>query len=40
VTTPDAAEAMFTALHADTARYPQAPMLWPLLISAWKRKQQ
>jgi len=38
LTTPDGARAMFAALDADAARFPDRPMLWPLLISAWKRK--
>jgi hypothetical protein len=39
VTTLEVAEAMFAALAKDAARCPEAPMLWPLLVSAWKRKQ-
>jgi hypothetical protein len=39
VTTQGAAEATFAALDADVERFPDRPMLWPLLVSAWKRKQ-
>ena len=39
VTTPDDAGAMFAALADDAERFGDRPMLWPLLVSAWKRKQ-
>ncbi len=34
---PDAA-AVLAALHDDAARYPDRPLLWPLMLAAWKRK--
>jgi trans-aconitate methyltransferase len=27
-------------LHGDATRFPDRPVLWPLLIGAWKRKEQ
>jgi 2-polyprenyl-3-methyl-5-hydroxy-6-metoxy-1,4-benzoquinol methylase len=40
VTTGDAAAATLAALDGDAASFPERPMLWPLLIGAWKRKEQ
>jgi len=38
VTTSHAATATLAALDRDAARFPDRPMLWPLMIGAWKRK--
>jgi SAM-dependent methyltransferase len=38
VTTPDDAAAMLAAIDRDATAFPDRPMLWPLLIGAWKRK--
>jgi trans-aconitate methyltransferase len=38
VTTEEAAAATLAAIDRDAAEYPDRPMLWPLMISAWKRK--
>lgn len=40
VTTEDRANAVLASIDRDAARYPNRPMLWPLLIGAWKRKEQ
>jgi len=40
ITTEDAAAATLAAIDHDATSYPDRPMLWPLLISAWKRKEQ
>jgi SAM-dependent methyltransferase len=39
VTTPDHAAAMLAAIDHDATAFPDRPMLWPLLIGAWKRKE-
>ena len=39
ITTGTAAEAALAAIDRDAGRFPDRPMLWPLLIGAWKRKQ-
>ena len=39
ITTRTAAEAALAAIDRDAGRFPDRPMLWPLLIGAWKRKQ-
>jgi 2-polyprenyl-3-methyl-5-hydroxy-6-metoxy-1,4-benzoquinol methylase len=38
ITTEDAAAAALASLDDDAARFADRPMLWPLLIGAWKRK--
>ena len=38
VTTEDAAAAALAALSRDAALFADRPMLWPLMIGAWKRK--
>jgi hypothetical protein len=38
VTTNHFAAATLTALDRDATRYPDRPLLWPLMIGAWKRK--
>ena len=38
VTTRERAAAALAALDRDAARFPDRPMLWPLLVGAWKRK--
>jgi SAM-dependent methyltransferase len=40
VTTEDAAAATLADLDRDAARFTDRPMLWPLMIGAWKRKGQ
>jgi 2-polyprenyl-3-methyl-5-hydroxy-6-metoxy-1,4-benzoquinol methylase len=40
VTTEAAAAATQAALDRDCAEFPDRPLLWPLLIGAWKRKEQ
>ena len=39
VTTPERTAAWTAELAADVERHPEAPVLWPLLIGAWKRKR-
>jgi hypothetical protein len=39
ITTRTAAEAALAAIDRDAGRLPDRPMLWPLLIGAWKRKE-
>ena len=39
ITTEDAAAATLAALERDAARFADRPMLWPLMIGAWKRKE-
>jgi SAM-dependent methyltransferase len=39
ITTRTAAEAALAAIDRDAVRFPDRPMLWPLLIGAWKRKE-
>ena len=38
ITTEDQSEAWRSALAQDVERYPDRPVLWPLLIGAWKRR--
>jgi SAM-dependent methyltransferase len=38
ITTAEEAETTLTALSQDAARHAGRPALWPLLVSAWKRK--
>jgi SAM-dependent methyltransferase len=40
LTTGDAAAATLTALGADAARFGDRPLLWPLMIGAWKHKER
>ena len=40
ITTEADAAAALALINRDATRFPDRPMLWPLLISAWKRKQQ
>jgi ubiquinone/menaquinone biosynthesis C-methylase UbiE len=40
VTTEDAAAATLAEFGRDAARFADRPMLWPLMIGAWKRKGQ
>lgn len=39
ITTEDAAAAALAAIDRDAARFADRPMLWPLLIGAWKRRE-
>jgi SAM-dependent methyltransferase len=38
VTTENEAAGILSALDHDAARFPDRPMLWPLMIGAWKRR--
>ena len=38
ITTEDAAAAALSALDREAARFADSPVLWPLMIGAWKRK--
>jgi ubiquinone/menaquinone biosynthesis C-methylase UbiE len=38
ITTEDDSAAMLAELARDTARFASSPVLWPLMIGAWKRK--
>jgi len=40
VTTEQHATAALASIDRDAARFPDRPVLWPLLIGAWKRKGQ
>ena len=40
VTTEQRATAALASIDRDAARFPDRPVLWPLLIGAWKRKGQ
>jgi trans-aconitate methyltransferase len=40
ITTEDRASALLASAERDAARFPGRQMLWPLLIGAWKRKEQ
>lgn len=40
ITTEEAAAQALAALERDAARFADSPMLWALLIGAWKRKQR
>jgi hypothetical protein len=39
ITTQEEADACLAALSRDAASFPDRPVLWPLLIGAWKRKE-
>ena len=39
ITTRTAAEASLAEIDHDARRFPDRPVLWPLLIGAWKRKE-
>jgi SAM-dependent methyltransferase len=39
ITTEEQAEATLAAFDRDVALYPERPLLWPLMIGAWKRKE-
>jgi SAM-dependent methyltransferase len=38
ITTEDAAAATLAAIGRDATRFADSPMLWPLMIAAWKQK--
>jgi ubiquinone/menaquinone biosynthesis C-methylase UbiE len=40
ITTEADAAATLAAIDRDAARFPDRPVLWPLLVGAWKRKEQ
>jgi len=40
ITTEDAAAATLAEFDRDATRFAFRPMLWPLLIGAWKRKER
>ena len=40
VTTEQRAAAALASIDRDADRFPDRPVLWPLLIGAWKRKEQ
>jgi hypothetical protein len=40
VTTEDGATATLASIDRDATRFPDRPLLWPLLIGAWKRKER
>jgi SAM-dependent methyltransferase len=40
ITTEDAAAAALAGIDHDAAHFADCPMLWPLMIGAWKRKEQ
>jgi ubiquinone/menaquinone biosynthesis C-methylase UbiE len=40
ITTQKEGDACLAAIAQDAARFPDRPALWPLLISAWKRKER
>ena len=40
VTTEDGAAATLASITRDVMRFPDRPVLWPLLIGAWKRKER
>jgi SAM-dependent methyltransferase len=40
VTTQERAAAALASIDRDATRFPDRPVLWPLLIGAWKRKEQ
>jgi hypothetical protein len=40
VTTKDAAAAALAEFDRDASRFAFRPMMWPLLIGAWKRKER
>ena len=40
IITHDAADALLSVLDHDAARFAGSPLVWPLLIGAWKRKEE
>ena len=40
ITTEERAAAALASFDRDATRFPDRPLLWPLLVSAWKRKEQ
>lgn len=40
ITTAAEAAATLAAIDRDAIRFPDRPVLWPLLVGAWKRKEQ
>lgn len=40
ITTDSGGAATLASINRDAIRFPDRPMLWPLLIGAWKRKEQ
>jgi ubiquinone/menaquinone biosynthesis C-methylase UbiE len=40
ITTEAEAEATLALVDRDATRFPDRPLLWPLMIGAWKRKEQ
>jgi SAM-dependent methyltransferase len=40
ITTEAKADATLAAFDRDVARFPDRPLTWPLMIGAWKRKEQ
>jgi hypothetical protein len=40
ITTEDQAEALLASMDRDVCHFPDLPTLMPLLIGAWKRKEQ
>ena len=40
ITTEAAAARVLASIDRDATRFPDRPVLWPLLIGAWKRKDQ
>jgi hypothetical protein len=40
ITTSAGATELLAMIDRDTARFADCPMGWPLLIGAWKRKEQ
>jgi hypothetical protein len=40
ITTQERAAAALASIDRDATRFPDRPVLWPLLIGAWKRKEQ
>jgi hypothetical protein len=40
ITTSAGATELLAAIDRDAARFADSPMGWPLLIGAWKRKEQ
>jgi 2-polyprenyl-3-methyl-5-hydroxy-6-metoxy-1,4-benzoquinol methylase len=40
ITTSHFANATMAALDRDATRYPDRPVLWPLMVGAWKRKAE
>jgi hypothetical protein len=39
ITTPAGAYALLDEFDGDVARFAERPLLWPLLIGAWRRKE-